>query len=492
MIWNREFSEGDGGKITVVIPALNESATITSVVLHALSSPLVDEVIVVDDGSIDGTPELASSAGARVITSTMMGKGASMEDGTREARNDIVLFLDADLTGLAEDVIERMAAPLLDDEADFVKARFTRSAGRVTMLTAKPLLRTYFPELSYFCQPLSGIMAARKTLLEQLTFENDYGVDIGLLIDAHLSRARLAEVDIGSIEHCSQSLDALGEMATQVARALLERAAKANRLRLSYIRESKESERMDSLSLDGFLSRVPATVEKIALFDMDGVLLNGRFIVSLAQETGKETDLAALLDNYAMPPRERMNQIAAVFAGVRKETFEKVAREIPLMQGAQETIVALKKAGYRVGIVTDSYNVSAEIVRRRVFADFSFSHFIRFKNGKASGKVNLCPAMIHPENGCGHDHCKVNVLKHLMQRFDLPRENIAAIGDGENDVCMLKAAGTSIAFMPKSRRVRNAAKLRAMQLEEIPLLLGALNQRGIRTELNDEMVPFSN
>ena len=57
MIWNREFSEGDGGKmLSVVIPALNESATITSVVLYALSSTIVDEVIVVDDGSIDGTP----------------------------------------------------------------------------------------------------------------------------------------------------------------------------------------------------------------------------------------------------------------------------------------------------------------------------------------------------------------------------------------------------------------------------------------------------
>src|SRR5688572_6991624 len=182
MIWNREFSEGDGGKmLTVIIPVLNESATITSVVLYALSSPLVDEVIVVDDGSIDGTPELATLAGARVITSTMMGKGASMEDGTREARNEVILFLDADLTGLHESAIERMAEPLLNDEADFVKARFKRAAGRVTMLTARPLLRTYFPELSYFAQPLSGIMAARKSLLDQLSFENDYGVDIGLL-----------------------------------------------------------------------------------------------------------------------------------------------------------------------------------------------------------------------------------------------------------------------------------------------------------------------
>ncbi|HVK59318.1 MAG TPA: HAD-IB family phosphatase [Candidatus Kapabacteria bacterium] len=473
MIWNREFSEGDGGKISVVIPVLNESSTITSVVLYALSSPLVDEVIVVDDGSIDGSPELATLAGARVVTSTMLGKGMSMEDGTREARNEIVLFLDGDITGLHEHAIELMVAPLLNNEADFVKARFTRAAGRVTVLTAKPLLRTYFPELSHFAQPLSGIMAARKSLLQELTFENDYGVDIGLLIDASLAHARVCEVDIGSLEHRSQSLQALGEMATQVARALLERAARANRLRLSYIRESKENERMEKLSLEGFLDRVPATTDKIALFDMDGVLLNGRFVVSLAQEADKETDLAALLDNYAMPANQRMQQIAAVFAGVRKETFEKVAREIPLMPGAQETVVALKKAGYRVGIVTDSYNVSAEIVRRRVFADFAFSHFMRFKNGKASGRFHICPAMIHPDGCLKHDHCKVNVIHHLVQHCDLTADQILAVGDGENDICMLKAAGCSVAFLPKTKRVRGAAKFKATLLQEIPFFAGA-------------------
>jgi len=232
MIWNREFSEGDGGKmLTVVIPALNESATITSIVRFASSSPLVDEVIVVDDGSIDGTPELAAAAGARVITSSMLGKGASMEDGMRASKNKTIMFLDGDLAGLDESVIESMAAPILNDNADFVKAKFSRAAGRVTVLTAKPLIRTYFPELRQFDQPLSGIMAARKSLLEQLTFENDYGVDVGLLIDASLARARLAEVDIGSLEHRSHSLQDLGEMATQVARALLERAARAVRLR---------------------------------------------------------------------------------------------------------------------------------------------------------------------------------------------------------------------------------------------------------------------
>jgi HAD superfamily phosphoserine phosphatase-like hydrolase len=443
----------------------------------------VGEVIVVDDGSIDGTPELARAAGARVVTSTMLGKGASMEDGLREARFEFLLYLDGDLQGLREDAIERMVAPLLEGRADFVKAKFSRSAGRVTMLTAQPLLRTWFPELSALNQPLSGIMAARRSVLAQLTFENDYGVDVGLLIDAFLSRARICEVDIGRIEHRSQSLEALGEMATQVARAILERAARAGRLRMSFIREAKENERLGRLNLDGFLGRVPSS-DKLALFDMDGVLLNGRFIVRLAEETNRESHLAALLDNYTMTPGDRMRQIAAVFAGVQRETFERTAREIPLMPGAVETVVGLRKAGYRVGIVTDSYHCAAEIVRRRVFADFCFAHFMRFRNGKASGRVNLCPAMIHPA-GCElHDHCKVNVLHHLAERLSIHPSQMVAVGDGENDICMLRAAECSVAFQPKTRNVAAAARHTTHSLSDVLLFSHGLAGNPERREAN--------
>jgi glycosyltransferase involved in cell wall biosynthesis len=181
--------------VSVIIPVLNESARVASVVRLALRSPLVGEVIVVDDGSIDGTPELAEAAGARVVTSTLLGKGASMEDGLLAAQHDTLLYLDGDLAGLSDDLVERMTEPVLKGEVDFVKARFARRAGRVTVLTARPLLATYFPELTSFDQPLGGIIAARKDLLRRLRFENDYGVDVGLLIDASAAGARLREVD---------------------------------------------------------------------------------------------------------------------------------------------------------------------------------------------------------------------------------------------------------------------------------------------------------
>jgi glucosyl-3-phosphoglycerate synthase len=113
------------------------------------------------------------------------------------------------LSGLHEELIARMTRPIFGGEADFVKASFSRRAGRVTLLTARPLLRQFFPELGYFEQPLGGIVAARRSILRRLRFENDYGVDIGLLLDAAAAGAVLGEVDIGHIEHDSHPLEKL-------------------------------------------------------------------------------------------------------------------------------------------------------------------------------------------------------------------------------------------------------------------------------------------
>lgn len=445
-----------GKSVFVVIPVLNESKRIASVVELALRSPLVREVIVVDDGSIDGTPELAEAAGARVITSSMLGKGASMEDGLLEAKADSILYLDGDLTGLAEDLVERMCAPLVSGAADFVKASFSRRAGRVTVLTARPLLRTYFPEVAHFEQPLGGIIAARKELLIRLRFENDYGVDIGLLLDSVGLGARVTEVDIGHIEHDSHDLDMLGEMATQVARAILDRAANFGRLRWTFARETREKDRIAKSHPEQIIAKMRA-VERLALFDMDGTLLNARFVVELAKQTGREKKLAKYLDRFDLKPELRARRIAQVFTGVPSDVFEKTARILPLTRGAVAAVVGLRKLGYLVGIVSDSYHIATEIVRRRVFADFALSNVVEFRKGKATGQITLAPSMRAGRAGPrGYD--KLNALRFLTKRMNVLPRNIVAVGDGENDIGMFRAAGLSIAFQPKSERVRRAAK----------------------------------
>lgn len=465
--------------ITVIIPALNESPTIADVVRFAKNSPGVAEVLVVDDGSIDETAQLAAAAGARVITSTLLGKGASLQDGVEAASHSCIVFLDGDLSGLDRELIPRLAAPVLADHADLVKGAFQRSAGRVTMLTAKPLLQTFFPELATFDQPLGGILAARRELLARLRFETDYGVDVGLLIDASVEGARLAEVDIGRLEHDSQTLEALGDMAKQVVRVILHRAARYDRLAPRQLREVEEVERRSQMELAVSLERL-GQPDRLALFDMDGTLLDGRFVVNLARTLGRETALEALLDSPALDTETRTARIASLFRGVRREEFEEVARAMPLLPGAVETVVELRKLGYRVGIVSDSYWVAAEIVRRRVFADFSIAHLLPFRVGRATGEVTLARAMFHPRGCSTHRCCKLNVLRHVCDQLRIPERSVLAVGDHDPDICLLRAAGLSFAMQPKTERTRLAAQ-RVCQYsltELLPIVRSALAAEG--------------
>jgi glucosyl-3-phosphoglycerate synthase len=443
--------------ISVVIPVLNESQTVQTVVQLALRHPKVSEVIVVDDGSIDGTPELASQAGARVLSSTFLGKGASMEDGMWAAHNDVILYLDGDLAGLDEDLIEQMITPLIENQADFVKAKFSRSAGHVTTLTARPLLRIFFPELASYEQPLGGIIASRRSFLRRFRFETDYGVDIGLFVDAALAGGRLLEVDLGRIEHDSQSLESLGDMASQVVRTLFDRATRYGRFNVSQVREVEEVERRTQAEVSVVLQKV-GQARRLAFFDMDRVLVNGRYVVQLAERTNKTAELSEFLDHYELAAEERCQRIASLFAGVPQEVFRQTARDIPLTAGAADAVVRLRKAGFCVGIVTDSFAVASETVRRRVFADFSIAHLMKFRGGIATGRLMLSPAMSHPQGCQEHSSCKRNVMLHMMERMGIAPEQVLAVGDGENDICMLREAGISIAFHPMTPRVGEAAR----------------------------------
>ncbi len=443
--------------ISVVIPVVDESSTIGRLVEFALGSPGVDEVIVVDDGSIDETPELAKASGATVITSTFLGKGASMEDGLGASAGELIVYLDGDLVDLHPDLITRLVEPLVAGRADFVKAGFSGRAGQVTTLTARPLLSLFFPEIAELRQPLGGVIAARRRLLRKLSFEPDYGVDIGLILDANAKEARIEEVNIGWVEHDSHPLEVLGDMAKQVVRVIMDRAWRYDKLNISQVREVEEVERRAEAEFSLVSSRLGLT-EKLALVDMDGTLVDGRYIEQLAEAAGRSQEVGLYLGNPTLAAEVRTRSLAALFAGEYQETFVEVARQLPLVEGAVEAVVGLRRAGYRVGVVTDSYQIAAETVRRRVFADFSVAHLMRFRQGRATGDITFSPAMVH-EHGCPkHEHCKLNIMLHLCDKTGLDPMRVLAVGDGENDACLLAAAGNSVAFRPRWPELERIAK----------------------------------
>ncbi|MDO9093114.1 MAG: glycosyltransferase [Rubrivivax sp.] len=435
---------------TVVIPALNEAKRIAEVVRFALADPATAEVLVVDDSSIDDTVQLAREAGARVITSSMLGKGTSMRDGMLDARNELLVYLDGDLAGLRNGIISDLVRPLVQGEADFVKARFGRGGGRVTELTAKPMLKVFFPEVAHFAQPLGGVIAARRGLLQPLAFEDGYGVDIGLLLDAHRAGARLAEVDIGSLEHDSQPLLDLTVMANEVSRVIYQRARASGRLHVEQIIAMYETQRQATAELDHILTRRRGR-QRVLLLDMDGTVSTQRFVVQIAAASGRQAELMQLLDQPSDDDATRSERIAALFRFVHKQDFEKVARSITLRPGVIEFVNRMRREGFMVGLLSDSYFVAADIVRKRIFADFALAHTLQFDNEVCNGTVRINPAFLPLNDSDGPPVCKSHVLRRMRaDGRQPPIQESWAVGDNVNDLGLLRLVDRAFAIDPKS------------------------------------------
>lgn len=226
--------------VSVVIPALNEEATVAQVVRTVLvSAP--KEVIVIDADSTDNTASVARAAGAKVLNwreiltdvPPVAGKGESLWRGVAAAQGEIVVFIDADLKSLNENVVPALVAPFTDPKVAMVKADYNRTfegkptgGGRVTELTAKPLLRVFFPELGHINQPLGGEYAIRRSVARQLHFVGGYGVEVGLMIDvARLCGAEsIKQVNLDDRVHRNRPLSELSHMADVVATTILSRA----------------------------------------------------------------------------------------------------------------------------------------------------------------------------------------------------------------------------------------------------------------------------
>ncbi|MEX0172427.1 glucosyl-3-phosphoglycerate synthase [Streptomyces sp. LMG1-1-1.1] len=242
-------------KVSVVLPALNEEATVGDIVavirreLMSEAVPLVDELVVIDSGSTDRTAEVAAAAGARVVARDAIlpripavpGKGEVLWRSLMVTSGDVVCFVDADLRDFSADFVTGIVGPLLTDpDVDFVKAMYDRpfgdtpgQGGRVTELVARPLLNLHWPQLAGFVQPLGGEYAARRSLLERLPFPVGYGVELGLLVDAlhTVGLDALAQVDVGVRKHRHQDGQALGRMAAAIYRTAQLRLSRGHLVR---------------------------------------------------------------------------------------------------------------------------------------------------------------------------------------------------------------------------------------------------------------------
>lgn len=296
-----DLKRQQGVTISLGLPTLNEETTlgrIIEVMQQALVEevPLLDEIVVIDSGSTDATAEIARSLGVRVHQhpdilpeyGTFRGKGEALWKSLHLLSGDLVAWCDTDISNIAPQFVYGTVGPLLaDPRIGYVKGFYRRplrfggelqtaGGGRVTELTARPVINLFYPELSGLLQPLSGEYAGRRQMLERLPFFTGYGVEIGHLIDIfeNFGLNRIAQVDLGVRIHRNQELFDLSKMAFAIMQVAVRRLGDRHRLHLLEevnrsmklihynddrffleLRQIEDNERPPMVSLPEYLSR---------------------------------------------------------------------------------------------------------------------------------------------------------------------------------------------------------------------------------------------
>jgi glucosyl-3-phosphoglycerate synthase len=441
--------------VTVIIPAYNEAATIRQVIQTVKHSSTVGEIIVIDDKSTDATVAEAEKEYVKIFTSSARGKGISMREGILLAEYEVIAFVDADITTYPNDVIDRLALPILNEKADFVKSYFERQAGRVTELVAKPLLSFLFPSISNYKQPLSGMIAGKKSMLQRITIEEDYGVDIGILIDMHKKGARITEVSLGYIENRMQSILQLGNMSREVTRAILKRSEQVLDTTIDLF--TGELFQTKDPQIEFAVKEQAKGFTRMAIFELDKTILHESFIRHAARKYQFEEELNEVL-KAGHPSFIRIKHIAGLLKGLSIADILKTADEIPIIEDAKELIASLKQKGYVCGIVSESFDVVAQHLANKLGMHFSLANELELHKGVATGEVKIPSFFLkNKKSVCRHDYCKSNAVLEIAERYSIERKYIMAMGNSKQDVCMIETAGTGVAFCAQNKSLLKAS-----------------------------------
>lgn len=242
------LKEKQGSTISLAMPALNESETVGKVITTIKKAlmddvPLLDEIVLIDSDSTDRTREIAAEMGIPVYIHQQLlpelgarpGKGEALWKSLLVTKGDIIAWVDTDIVNIHPRFVYGIIGPLLLNQSiQFVKGFYRRplktgdkiqagGGGRVTELTARPLINLFYPELSGVIQPLSGEYAGRRGALEKATFFSGYGVETGLLIDIfeNYGLRTIAQVDLLERIHHNQELEALSKMSFAIIQTVL-------------------------------------------------------------------------------------------------------------------------------------------------------------------------------------------------------------------------------------------------------------------------------
>ena len=253
------LKERQATTISLALPTLNEEKTVGKIIStiqrHLIERyPLLDELVVIDSNSTDRTVEIAMSLGVPVYKhpdilpgqGSYQGKGEALWKSLQVTKGDIIVWVDSDITGFHPKFVYGLVGPLLTQpRLGFVKGFYRRplnlggqllttGGGRVTELTARPLINLFYPQLSGLVQPLAGEMAGRREVLESMPFFTGYGVETGLLIDIleQFDLQCIAQADLEERVHRNQTLLSLSKMAFAIVQVVIKRLGDRERIQL--------------------------------------------------------------------------------------------------------------------------------------------------------------------------------------------------------------------------------------------------------------------
>ena len=429
------------GQISVIIPSFNEATRFSRVVDECLKLSDIEEIILVDDGSTDDTEAKAKKIGDKRFVylrhKANKGKGAALQTGLKKAKNEIVLFLDADLMNITSEKIKKIYLPVLKGEIDLARGSFKLSRGRVTELAVKPMMKILFPDL-YFDQPISGQVCAKKEFLETIDFESKWGVDIGILLDAISSGQRIVEVDIGRLEHKARSLEEKAEMAEQVLEMMIK---KAGLIQHKY---------------------------KLVIFTLDNTLIKKDSFREVLQKLKFDKKLLDLNDRTSKGSSEFsqfITKAAALFKDKDPEQITQACQNIIFSKYAKEVINSLKKRRYQVAISSSNFSPLVLPLAKELGIELVDCVEIEEKKGRFTGQLTADAK----KRWCRTDleESFRNSFLRILKKAKVSASETILVVNSPKCVSLFDKVGLSIAFRPTETLLAEKADKTIVILPEI-------------------------
>lgn len=425
-------------KFSIIIPCFNEHRTVRGVVKTALKTKGVGEVVVVNDGSTDGTRSKIEDLPIRIVDHAKnLGYTKAMHHGIKVAKYPIVAIIDADWQNVTPEAILKIVQPVLDGDADLVKASFNLTRGRVTEFAVRPMMSILFPETD-FNQPISGQFAGHKSFLENIDADTSWGIAIGILIEAINAGLRVMEVDIGELVHKARTTEEKALMAKEVLETMIR---KAGLIQHKY--------KLVVFLLEGVLvpqSSIKKVYEKLKI--QDAILqIDKRF------EKGK-ISLA-----------EKSQEIAKLFVGKSQTQIDEICQKVPVGKYSSEVISALKRRKFKVGVVSQLPSPIVTAFAKRLGCDFCDCPCLEEKKYILTGAVNKTTFSRWSEAPISESLNKATT--RIIHKAKVKHSQTVVVASGKDSVMMLKSAGLGAAYNTRDVEVIESAEKTIKVLAEL-------------------------